>query len=90
MSVPKNFAFYLDVIEHDSWSGSSPDGILLFLSEDDSNEFVKEQYADRTGRAPEYYINYEKGSYIPVGEVTYKKVKKNKKLHLANKSQALE
>lgn len=90
MSLLKKFAFYLDVVEHDSWSGRSSDGIMLFLSEEESDEFIKKEYAGRGGPTPEYYVNYEKGSYIPVGVETYKKVKKNKQLHLANKSKALE
>lgn len=90
MSLLKKFAFYLDVVEHDSWSGAASDGIMLFLSEEESDEFIKEKYAGRGGATPEYYVNYEKGAYIPVGNETYKKIKKNKQLHLESKAKALE
>lgn len=90
MSLLKKFAFYLNVVEHDSWSGRSADGIMLFLSEEESDEFIKKEYSGRGSVTPEYYVNYEKGSYIPVGSETYKKVNKNKNLHIANKVEALE
>lgn len=63
---------------------------MLFLSEEESDEYIKKEYSDRGSVTPEYYVNYEKGSYIPIGNKTYKKLNKNKKLHIDSKLKALE
>lgn len=92
MSVPKNIAYYMDVIEHDSWSGAKNDGLVLFPSKEDAEAFVKKQYADRVGAksTPEYYVNYENGGYLPVGDKTFSELTSTKPFWASNQGELLK
>ena len=89
MSTPKNFAYYYDVIERDSWSGPSQDGYMLFLSQEDGEAFKKQEYKNRTGPTPEYYVNYEGGNYAPIGQDTYANLLQKKKLWVKKQADML-
>lgn len=92
MSLPKNIAYYMDVIEHDGWSGTKNDGLVLFSSKEDADAFVKKEYADRTEAkpTPEYYVNYENGGYLPVGDKTFSELKSKKAFWVSDQGQLLK
>lgn len=47
------------MIEYERGWGSKPDGYLIFDSEERRAAYIANEYKDRTGAAPDYYVRYE-------------------------------
>lgn len=62
-----SFVDFLSVLLNMSVAGGPrPDGYLIFASQEDAKMFIKDAYADRTGLAPDYYVNYDEVGWMPI------------------------
>lgn len=52
-------AFFLEIEEHDNWSGRKRGGYFAFKSEAAAREFIKDAYSDRDGPVLGYYETYD-------------------------------
>lgn len=56
-------SYVVEMTEYERGWGQRPDGYMAFLTEDAANEYITEQTKDRTGSAPDVYVNYSKVGY---------------------------
>jgi len=78
--MEKKFVYVYDVVEHERGLGIRPDGYMVFIDQETAEKWREDKYKSRTGSAPECYDTYEGGSWQPIHESIYNKVKADKHL----------
>lgn len=70
-------SYVVEMTEYERGWGQRPDGYVAFLTEDAANEYIAEQTKDRTGSAPDVYVNYSKVGYRETNPKILTSIKKS-------------
>lgn len=74
--------YVAEITEYERGWGCKNDGYMAFLNEAYADAFIAEQYKDRKGPAPDYYVSYDKVGYKPACDAKIAKALKKEYFYI--------